>query len=199
MKFADTKRQPIRLRKISSPREIISKIPRWDDEVKALIQKRSKDNAVGLPTDWNPLISDTAWQITEDAVAKRTRSPTEAFIMSYILSHSTIPIPKVRRVLHNNSGSSWIVMEVKRAGEGGSLGSVSYGLFVGISNSCRRCPSLTVTYLPIWRIWQVLSLRWYLQLLLRGRCRSFLFLRWDGNLVWPEEVWYLCNPSFKTQ
>ncbi|KAF8961533.1 kinase-like domain-containing protein [Flammula alnicola] len=83
-----------------------------DDEVYALIQARSKEKTVGLPTDWNPLIIDTVWRITHDAVVKRTNTPTEAFIMSYISSHTSIPIPKIRRVLPDtHPRTTWIVMD----------------------------------------------------------------------------------------
>ena len=86
-----------------------------DEELYDLIEKRDKNNVVRPSNHWNSLIADTVWRISSDAVVKSTYSPTEAFIMSHISSHTSIPIPKVRRVLPeeplirnaSSGGSSW--------------------------------------------------------------------------------------------
>ena len=41
----------------------------------------------------------SAWRITQDAVVKISPNPSEPFIMSYLSSNTSIPIPQVRRVL----------------------------------------------------------------------------------------------------
>ncbi|KXN91533.1 hypothetical protein AN958_00555, partial [Leucoagaricus sp. SymC.cos] len=87
-----------------------------DEDLYNLIQGRSDDAAIRAPNESNPLIADTVWRISHDAVAKLTHSPTEAFIMTHISSHTCIPIPKVRRVLpartsNPDSKATWIIMD----------------------------------------------------------------------------------------
>jgi hypothetical protein len=86
-----------------------------DEEVYTLIQNRSKDTAIRAPNELS-FITDSVWRISEDAVAKVTYSPTEAFMMSYVSSRTSIPIPKVRRVLPTrasdpDSQAKWIIMD----------------------------------------------------------------------------------------
>ena len=65
---------------------------------------------------WNSLIANTVWRISSDAVVKSTYSPTEAFIMSHVSSHTSIPIPRVLRVLPEEPSNPeckewWITMD----------------------------------------------------------------------------------------
>ncbi|KAH7890265.1 hypothetical protein F5I97DRAFT_1963877 [Phlebopus sp. FC_14] len=87
-----------------------------DDEVYTLIQERSDETAIRAPNGSNGFLTDTVWRISQDAVVKATYSPTEVFMMSYVSSHTSIPIPKVRRLLparasDPDSGAEWIVMD----------------------------------------------------------------------------------------
>ncbi|KIM36183.1 hypothetical protein M413DRAFT_321229 [Hebeloma cylindrosporum] len=87
-----------------------------DEELYALIEKRDKSNVVRPPNHWNTLITDTVWRISPEAVVKYTYSPTEAFMMSYVSSYTSIPIPKVRRILYEYPSNPhcetwWIVMD----------------------------------------------------------------------------------------
>lgn len=56
------------------------------------------------PAPEGVFVCPTTWKIAHDTVLKMTSSPTKSFIMDYVASHTTIPIPKCRRVLpHKNS------------------------------------------------------------------------------------------------
>ncbi|KIM36194.1 hypothetical protein M413DRAFT_321342 [Hebeloma cylindrosporum] len=87
-----------------------------DEDLYGLIKELNKDSAFRPSNEENPLIPVTVWRITSDAVVKSTNSPTEAFMISYVSSHTSIPIPKVRRVLSKDPSDPkcdtwWIVMD----------------------------------------------------------------------------------------
>jgi hypothetical protein len=87
-----------------------------DEELYTLFRNRSNDTAIRAPNDGGIFITDSVWRITEDAVVKVTYSQMEAFMMSYVSSHTSIPIPKICRVLpawvsEPNSDATWIVMD----------------------------------------------------------------------------------------
>ena len=87
-----------------------------DEELYDLIEKRDKNNVIRPSNHWNSLITDTVWRISSNAVVKSTYSPTEAFIMSHVSSHTSIPISKVRRVLPEEPSNPeckqwWIIMD----------------------------------------------------------------------------------------
>ncbi len=58
----------------------------------------------------------TAWRITSDAVVKQAPA-NEAYIMTYVASHSSVRVPKVRRLIPVRPGEGyylskfWLVMD----------------------------------------------------------------------------------------
>ncbi|KIM36191.1 hypothetical protein M413DRAFT_449371 [Hebeloma cylindrosporum] len=87
-----------------------------DEAIYELIQKTDNDNAFRPSGEEDSFIANTVWRITSDAVAKRTSRPTEVFMISYVSLHTSIPIPKVRRVLSEDPSDPkcdtwWIVMD----------------------------------------------------------------------------------------
>lgn len=71
-----------------------------DQELYDLIVNRKKESAMRIPVPafLQGFARPTTWMITHDTVLKQTSSPTEAFIMDYVASRTTIPIPKCHRV-----------------------------------------------------------------------------------------------------
>ncbi|KAF5314284.1 hypothetical protein D9619_011847 [Psilocybe cf. subviscida] len=70
-----------------------------DSDVYALIDSAvASGRILGNPATINVLTPPRAWRITQDAVVKICK-PSEPFMMSYISTRTSIPMPKVRRVL----------------------------------------------------------------------------------------------------
>ncbi|KAF8876448.1 kinase-like domain-containing protein [Mucidula mucida] len=89
-----------------------------DEELIVMIDAARKDSstALGITDEHTFMSGTTAWRITPDAVVKRAPAH-EAYIMSYVASHSSIRVPKVRRLIPVRPGEAillskfWLVMD----------------------------------------------------------------------------------------
>ncbi|KAF8916641.1 kinase-like protein [Mucidula mucida] len=89
-----------------------------DEELIVMIDAARKDSstALGITDEHTFMSGTTAWRITPDAVVKRAPAH-EAYIMSYVASHSFIRVPKARRLIPVRPGEAillskfWLVMD----------------------------------------------------------------------------------------
>ncbi|KAF9022242.1 kinase-like protein [Hymenopellis radicata] len=89
-----------------------------DEELLVMIDAARKDSstALGITDEHTSWSGPTAWRITPDAVVKRAPAH-EAYIMTYVASHSSLRVPQVRRLIPVRPGESfrlskfWLVMD----------------------------------------------------------------------------------------
>ncbi|KAF8916636.1 hypothetical protein CPB85DRAFT_267232 [Mucidula mucida] len=88
-----------------------------DEELLVMIDAARKDSStpLGITDKHTSWTGPTAWRITPDAVVKRGPAH-EAYIMTYVASHSSLRVPNVCRLIPvlpekpfvcQNSGSLW--------------------------------------------------------------------------------------------
>ncbi|KAF9029508.1 kinase-like protein [Hymenopellis radicata] len=86
-----------------------------DEELLVMIDAARKDSsaALGITDEHTSWSGPTAWRITPDAVVKRAPAH-EAYIMTYVASHSSVRVPQVRRLIPMSPEESiyfWLVMD----------------------------------------------------------------------------------------
>ncbi|KAF5311015.1 hypothetical protein D9619_007909 [Psilocybe cf. subviscida] len=90
-----------------------------DDQVYALIDAISDEDAIGFKESSGTLRDSEVHRITHNAVVKYGHA-AETFAMTYVSSHTSIPIPRIRRVLpvifdedpNYTPDGEWIVMDL---------------------------------------------------------------------------------------
>ncbi|KAF5310698.1 hypothetical protein D9619_007913 [Psilocybe cf. subviscida] len=86
-----------------------------DEDIYTAIDNRRTEDAIGFRADKLLRRDAIVHPISHDAVFKHVLDP-EIFTMSYVASHTSIPIPRVRRVLVPRSSATlkfekWVVMD----------------------------------------------------------------------------------------
>ncbi|KAH6914575.1 kinase-like domain-containing protein [Coprinopsis sp. MPI-PUGE-AT-0042] len=86
-----------------------------DEQIRHKLASRKAQDRIRAPPPMESMATD-CWRFGDDAIAKLCTCVTEAWIMSFVTQHTSIPVPHIRRIIlpdpvDKQDGQLWVIMD----------------------------------------------------------------------------------------